>query len=567
MGAGGQCGPVGNSKNNNNKYNDTTSFNKNITLDINDIKKKVSNINIKINNANLPQMKSDIDFIKSELSEIKNLLILIKNNQSIQITSNANSNLIPSIELKSNLNVNKEKIKNLDIVNNNNENLIEISLKKNNNNINKPISNIINEIKNNINDNSNSSDEIIEKNEKNTNVIFNNNNKFKKKDISIKPKENKSEINIKKPTNEKTGIISMNGKDEIIKINQIITLVQFKSLVKNHFFINDNTIIFYYNKYGVKKLIQSEIDFKKFLLEKILKCYFSNEIMDNKLQYNYNILYPNIEINPPKNTNPIPLKGNNLNNKKQINKENPPIQKFDNNNINNIPPIIFDNFNNPQNKKIPNIILSNQPLYENKNNAPSFNNNNTNNNNNKLNDNNFEIGIIQPNNFLKKYEPVIDDIDKYKKEVEGVTNHFASLAFVPGNIDKGDFINSAAYLSHMIKNINIIEKQKYPNKFHDFKTIVKSPGLISSAFGDNEKLFILSLIADVLEQKGINVSIYKKNEGANKLDGASLQYLFNGFTEKKKYEIHFDLEPKKNNILLQKGDELNVFIEEWKTKI
>jgi len=77
----------------------------------------------------------------------------------------------------------------------------------------------------------------------------------------------------------------------------------------------------------------------------------------------------------------------------------------------------------------------------------------------------------------------------------------------------------------------------------------------------------LSLISNILEEKGINVNIYKENESNNKIDGANLQYLFNGFTEKKKYEVKFGLEKNKTNILLQKGNELNNFIEEWKTKI
>ena len=106
----------------------------------------------------------------------------------------------------------------------------------------------------------------------------------------------------------------------------------------------------------------------------------------------------------------------------------------------------------------------------------------------------------------------------------------------------------------------------YPYKFHDSKVVLKYPGLISSKFGENEKIFVLSLIKDILEEKGINVSIYKKSEDMNNLDGASLQYLFNGFTEKKKYEINFDLEPEKKAILLQKGEDLSNFIDEWKQK-
>ena len=53
----------------------------------------------------------------------------------------------------------------------------------------------------------------------------------------------------------------------------------------------------------------------------------------------------------------------------------------------------------------------------------------------------------------------------------------------------------------------------------------------------------------------------------DKLDGASLKDLFSGLTEKKKYEISFDLGPVKNGILLQKGDELNDLVDEWKQKI
>ena len=119
-----------------------------------------------------------------------------------------------------------------------------------------------------------------------------------------------------------------------------------------------------------------------------------------------------------------------------------------------------------------------------------------------------------------------------------------------------------------MKQINIKEEK---NKFYNANNILKYPGLISIDFNkkdyNDDYIFILSLISKILEEKGINVSIYKEKEGIDKLDGASLQYLFNGFTEKKKYEIHFDLGNEKNNILLQKGDELKDFIDEWKLKI
>lgn len=145
--------------------------------------------------------------------------------------------------------------------------------------------------------------------------------------------------------------------------------------------------------------------------------------------------------------------------------------------------------------------------------------------------------------------------------------HFASLSFIPGEIKVEDFINGTVFVSEKLKKINEIEKINNPHKFYDSKNIIKYPGLISQKNKNDDQLFILSLIAETLSEKGINVTICKKNQSETNLDGASLQYLFNGFTEKKKYEIKFNLEKEKNDILLQKGNELNTFIEEWKSKI
>ena len=119
-----------------------------------------------------------------------------------------------------------------------------------------------------------------------------------------------------------------------------------------------------------------------------------------------------------------------------------------------------------------------------------------------------------------------------------------------------------------MNELHQIEKANEPGKFLDCDSILKYPGLISDdEFGEKEKLYILALISKVLSEKGINVGIYKDKNSEQNLDGATLQYLFNGFTEKKKYELQFNLEKEKNDVLLQKGDELTKFIDEWKQKI
>ena len=86
--------------------------------------------------------------------------------------------------------------------------------------------------------------------------------------------------------------------------------------------------------------------------------------------------------------------------------------------------------------------------------------------------------------------------------------------------------------------------------------------VISKSFGKDDQIFTLSLISDILEEKGINVNIYKESDSNGKIDGATLQYLFNGLSEKKKYEVKFGLDNNKTNILLKKGEELNNFIDD-----
>ena len=353
----------------------------------------------------------------------------------------------------------------------------------------------------------------------------NNKKEEPKKNLDININKNLNSINfdlnnninignkkIKYENEEKQIAISMNGIEKYIKIKNDISLLQFRELSKTHFKLNDNTILFYYNKFAKKIIIKNELDFKNSLLQNILKYYFINEKEENK------------NIKPIKMFSPIIL----------------------NNNINN------QLINQPNNKI--NNFNSNPPNFDINNNNIDLNLNNIDNN----------IPLLSQNDIMKIDE---EKIDEYKQEVKDVMNHFASYAFIPSDIKEEDFINSAVYLSDMMNKINIIEKKKCPNKLISPKTVMKYPGLITKKFEKNEQIFTLSLISNILEEKGINVNIYKENESNNKIDGANLQYLFNGFTEKKKYEVKFGLEKNKTNILLQKGNELNNFIDEWKTKI
>ena len=179
----------------------------------------------------------------------------------------------------------------------------------------------------------------------------------------------------------------------------------------------------------------------------------------------------------------------------------------------------------------------------------------------------YSIETISSNNIFNN-KPNYENINSTKKEIKEVMNHFAYISHIKADIGVGDFINSAVKVSDLMNQMNSIEKNNEPNKFYNSEKILEYPGLISEKFDKKkDKIYILGLMSKMLTQNGINVAIYKENKSENNLDGASLQYLFNGLTKKKKYEIQFNLAKEKEEILLQKGDELTYFIEEWKNKI
>ena len=444
-----------------------------IQTDINYIKNNVSDIQQKINNANLDEIKSSLNFIKSEVGEFRKVLQTQNQNKEIkEDPKNIISNKLNFMQINEE---DKEKIKNDD---SDNKEILGMNIG--------PIidpSYLNNNINQNINLNNN------DMNNNKINIIGSKKNKFNKN-------------NDKK--DEKKVIISMNGIENSIMIKNNISLEQFRTLSKKHFKLNNDTILFYYNKFATKIIIQNDLDFKNSLAQNIIKYYFTNEKKENKNDF----------IKSPGNI-----------------------------------------FKNDQNQPFINNFNFFQP------NVPNYNNNNINLN---LNNKDNNASTIMKNDIIKIDE---SKVDEYKKEVKDVMDHFASFAFIPSDIKKEDFVNSAVYLSDMMNKINIIEKKNCPQKLISPKTVMQYPGLISKKFEKKDQIFTLSLISNILEEKGINVNIYKENESNNKIDGANLQYLFNGFTEKKKYEVKFNLENNKTNILLKKGNELNNFIDEWKTKI
>ena len=184
-----------------------------------------------------------------------------------------------------------------------------------------------------------------------------------------------------------------------------------------------------------------------------------------------------------------------------------------------------------------------------------------------------DISKSQRNKKVKKESSSSEEeieIERIKRDPQEVIEHFSSMALMKNEIKLDDYINSAVYISNLMKEININEKRENRDKIPNPKKILKYPWLISDNPFKEDYKFILSLFYKILKEKEINTLIYdkiKENQGTEELVSASLHYLFSGLTEKKRIEICFDLDNKTNKKLIKKEKELTKFISEWKIKL
>ena len=85
----------------------------------------------------------------------------------------------------------------------------------------------------------------------------------------------------------------------------------------------------------------------------------------------------------------------------------------------------------------------------------------------------------------------------------------------------------------------------------------------------DKELFSLSLLANILKNNGTNTVIEKddeKNENENE-ELTCMQFLSNGMINKKKYELHFNFDSKKNIKIINNKDEFEKFKNKLKKKL
>ena len=155
-----------------------------------------------------------------------------------------------------------------------------------------------------------------------------------------------------------------------------------------------------------------------------------------------------------------------------------------------------------------------------------------------------------------------------KKETKPSSTEFKTIKIEDMQKQK-QTIEEMCILGDIYKKEIIEEKKTNPEKFVPIEKAVKT---------ENKKdgLFALGLLAKKLENCGITTAIEdeekkneeeKKEEKKNDESGTSLQFLINGLTTKKKFNLHFDINEERNEELLNNLEEQKKFINNLRTNL
>ena len=127
------------------------------------------------------------------------------------------------------------------------------------------------------------------------------------------------------------------------------------------------------------------------------------------------------------------------------------------------------------------------------------------------------------------------------------------------NIEKDEKINkelkNICNIGKIIKREIKEEKRKNPNNYIEVKDAIKLEN-------QDKELFALALMGSILNENGTEVIIENNNNSEDDKLGENitfLQFISNGFIQKKKYDLHFDFGHGKNEELLNNKNEYEKF--------
>ena len=131
------------------------------------------------------------------------------------------------------------------------------------------------------------------------------------------------------------------------------------------------------------------------------------------------------------------------------------------------------------------------------------------------------------------------------------------------NIKINNLLEDMCIYGQTIKEEIIFDKKKNPDKFIETQEALNMEE-------EDKGIFALGLLASILESKGIETAIERKENKDDALTEESstcLQFISNGMLDKKKYNLNFDFGEKRNHELLKDENEFKKFKEMLKKKV
>ena len=130
------------------------------------------------------------------------------------------------------------------------------------------------------------------------------------------------------------------------------------------------------------------------------------------------------------------------------------------------------------------------------------------------------------------------------------------------------YIENAINLSYTMKLEILKQKSENPESLINIANTLSLPGLLESQNPTNEDYkYILSLIGKILENNGITVGIYQYYDIKDRIDLASIQLIFSGLINKKKFKLFFNVSEDVIITFKVDLDYKKKFIDNWKNTI
>ena len=143
-----------------------------------------------------------------------------------------------------------------------------------------------------------------------------------------------------------------------------------------------------------------------------------------------------------------------------------------------------------------------------------------------------------------------------QKRLREMQNDNDNMTDIQKNKQINDVLEDMCIYGAVTKKEIKEEKIKHPERF------IETSQALNMETKD-EGIFALGLISQNLENLGIETAI----ECSQDSDTTSLQFLTNGMIDKKKYDLHFEFEEKRNEELLSNEEEFEKFKENLKLKL